>query len=224
MGMNIIKLQLNKSELVNTIQLNLYKAKDSQLIGLSQIRLLGYPMFENMLSAKPDMMLTPVEDLVSRSNMGWLRLLYMCLTSVPALESFVCERITDTTMLLCTRLLSSPAMIIYDKIIEQILVKFSKHNKKRSLEITKCLLRCEYGFGQGLYSIPHGILMETLVNILYHISETGRPQFALNDEDVVIEKSRIDIILGKREIFSHVYTHLLIFEINSVKALKQGAA
>lgn len=193
MGMSTIKLQLNKSELVNTVQLNLYKSKDSQLIGLSQIRLLGYPMFENMLSAKPDMMLTPVEDLVSRSNMGWLRLLYMCLTSVPSLEAYVCEKISESTMLLCTRLLSSPAMIIYDKIIETILIKFSRHNKKRSLEITKCLLKCEYGFNTGLYSVPHGILMETLVNILYQISE--KPSGTPGPEDVEIEKSRIGLIL-----------------------------
>ena len=37
-GMSTIKLQLNKSELVNTVQVNLYKAKDSQMIGLSQVR------------------------------------------------------------------------------------------------------------------------------------------------------------------------------------------
>ena len=85
-GMLSIKLQLNKSELVNTIQINLYKSKDSQALGLSQIRFLGYPIFENMLSAKPDMMLTPVEYLVSRSNMGWLRLLYLCLTSTQDIQ------------------------------------------------------------------------------------------------------------------------------------------
>ena len=167
MGMPSIKLQLNKSELVNTVQINFFKSKDSHMIGLSQIRLLGYPMFENMLSAKPDMMLTPVEDLVSRSNMGWLRLLYTCLTAVPSLENYVAEKIQENTMILCTRLLSSPAMIIYDKIIETILIKLSKYDCKRSLEITKCLLRAELGFKSGLYSIPHGILMETLVNILY---------------------------------------------------------
>jgi hypothetical protein len=93
MGMSAIKLQLNKSELVNTVQINLFKSKDSHMIGLSQIRLLGYPMFENMLSAKPDMM----------------------------------------------RLLSSPAMIIYDKIIETILIY-----AKRSLEIPSVC--CEPNF------------------------------------------------------------------------------
>ena len=191
MGMSAIKLQLNKSELVNTVQINLYKSKDSQMIGLSQIRLLGYPMFENMLSAKPDMMLTPVEDLVSRSNMGWLRLLYISLTSIPNLESYVCEKINDNTMLLCTRLLSSPAMIIYDKIIETILIKLSKHNTKRSLEITKYLLRVENGFKSGLFSVPHGILMETLINILYQISENST-----TDDDGLIEKERIDLILN----------------------------
>lgn len=170
-GMTSIKLQLNKSEMVSTIQINLYRSKDSQAVGLSQIRLLGYPIFENMLSAKPDMMLTPVEDLVSRSNMGWLRLLYMCLTSVPSIEQLVCESIQDKTMLLCTKLLASPAIVIYDKIIETILIKLSKYNPERNLEITRCLLRLENGLDSGgLYSVPHGVLIETLVNILFQIT------------------------------------------------------
>ena len=37
-GMSTIKLQLNKSELVNSVQINLYKSKDSQMIGLSQVK------------------------------------------------------------------------------------------------------------------------------------------------------------------------------------------
>lgn len=195
-GMLSIKLQLNKSELVNTIQINLYRSKDSQAVGLSQIRLLGYPIFENMLSAKPDMMLTPVEDLVSRSNMGWLRLLYMCLTSCPTIEKFVCQSIQEKTMLLCTRLLSSPAIIIYDKIIETILIKLSKYNPKRNLEITKCLLRLENGLeSAGLYSVPHGILIETLVNILFQINKiTYDTDEFTNATD--LEKSRADLILS----------------------------
>jgi baculoviral IAP repeat-containing protein 6 (apollon) len=203
MGMSAIKLQLNKSELVNTVQINLFKSKDSHMIGLSQIRLLGYPMFENMLSAKPDMMLTPVEDLVSRSNMGWLRLLYTCMTCAPSLERYVTERVNEATMILCTRLLSSPAMIIYDKIIETILIKLSKHDAKRSLEITKCLLRAELGGSKsGLYSVPHGILMETLVNILFQISETQVSSSSSDPTEETctsnveqIERERINIIL-----------------------------
>jgi len=190
-GMLSIKLQLNKSELVNTIQINLYKSKDSQMIGLSQIRILGYPIFENMLSAKPDMMLTPVEDLVSRSNMGWLRLLYMCLTSVSSLEQFVCQNIQDSTIHLCIRLLSSPAMIIYDKIVETILLKLSKHNAKRGLEIIKALLHAENGLESGIYSVPHGVLIETLINILFEISEI---KYDLDNFEIV-EKSRIDLII-----------------------------
>ncbi len=201
-GMLSIKLQLNKSELVNTIQINLYKSKDSQMIGLSQIRILGYPIFENMLSAKPDMMLTPVEDLVSRSNMGWLRLLYMCLTSVSSLEQFVCENIQDNTIHLCIRLLSSPAMIIYDKIVETILLKLSKHNPKRGLEITKALLHAENGLESGIYSVPHGVLIETLINILFEISEI---KYDLDEKaNFEIEKSRIDLVIGwLRECFEN---------------------
>ena len=211
MGMSSIKLQLNKSELVNTVQINFYKSKDSHMIGLSQIRLLGYPMFENMLSAKPDMMLTPVEDLVSRSNMGWLRLLYTCLTAVPSLENFVSDRIQDATMLLCTRLLSSPAMIIYDKIIETILIKLSKYNSQRSLEITKHLLRAEIGYNSGLYSIPHGILMETLVNILYQISENSF-------KDAQVEAERIDsIVLWLSECFGQRCQSWVIIQIFSLQ-------
>jgi hypothetical protein len=144
-------------------------------------------MFENMLSAKPDMMLTPVEDLVSRSNMGWFRLLYMVLTLVPSLESVVCEKIHDDTMLLCTRLLVSPAMIIYDKIIETILIKLSRYNRSRSLDITKSLLRAENGFNSGLYSTPHGILMETLVNILYQISESDNEETQVTRTDFILK-------------------------------------
>ena len=185
MGMSCIKLQLNKSELVNSVQLNLYKSKDSQMIGLSQIKLLGYPMFENMHSAKPDMMLTPVEDLVSRSNMGWLRLLYMCIESAPQVESLVCEKIQDSTMVLCTKLLCSPAMIIYDRITETILLKLSKYNNSRSLEITKWLLRAESGSHSGLYNLPHGFLMETLVNILYQISENLDSELELKYSEII---------------------------------------
>jgi ubiquitin-protein ligase len=171
MGMSSIKLQLNKSELVTSVQINLYKAKDSMVVGLSQIKLLGYPMFENMLSAKPDMMLTPVEDLVSRSNMGWLRLLHMCLNNNNENDSSIIDKIDDNTILLCTRLLASPAMIIYDKLIESILIRISRKNKEKSLQIVRYLLRAENSCNQGLYSIPHGILMETLVNILYQICD-----------------------------------------------------
>jgi hypothetical protein len=165
-----IKLQLNKSELVNAVKISFYKAADVQSVGLVQIKLLGYPMFENMLSAKPDMMLTPIEDLVSRSNMGWLRMLYMCMNTTSDLEAYVCSKLTEQTIRLCTSLLASPAMIIYDKIIEQILIKLSRHDPQRSFSITKYLLYSESGFNTGLYSIPHGILMETIVHILYQIN------------------------------------------------------
>jgi hypothetical protein len=179
MGLAAIRLQLTKSELVAAVQINLYKAKDSLVVGLSHIRLLGYPMFENMLSAKPDMMLTPVEDLVARSNMGWLRLLHMCLPPAPAttIESStttsddIVTRISDSTVLLCTRLLASPAMIIYDKVIEQILVRLARHSRAKALTIVASLLRTEHGSGQGVFGVPHGVLMETLVNILYQICD-----------------------------------------------------
>jgi hypothetical protein len=170
-GLSTIKLQLSKSELVSVVQINLYKSKESHIIGLSQIKLLGYPMFENMLSAKLDMMLIPIEDLVSRSNMGWLRLLYMSMTLVKSLDVYVCEKLTDSTINLCTNLLVSPAMMIYDKILETILIKISKFDLRRNLEITKCLLNVEYGFNNGLYSVPHGMLMETIVNIFYQIND-----------------------------------------------------
>ena len=155
------------------------------------MRLLGYPMFENMLSAKPDMMLTPVEDLVSRSNIGWLRLLHLCLSSAPNLEHLVCGKVDEATMLLCTRLLSSPAMVIYDKILEVVLVKLSKHDLNRSLEVTRCLLQAENGLQSELYSVPHGVLMETLVNILYQINEVKET----NEEEQKIEQRRVNLII-----------------------------
>ena len=82
-------------------------------------------------------------------------------------------------MLLCTKLLASPAIVIYDKIIETILTKLSKHDPERSLEITRCLLRLETGPDSGgLFSLPHGLLTETVVNILFQIARTKYPQTA----------------------------------------------
>ena len=218
MGLPAIRLQLTKSELVSAVRINLYKAKDSLAIGLSQVRLLGYPMFENMLSAKPDMMLTPVEDLVARSNMGWLRLLHMCL---PAEEAWrqcgedeattsVISRISKDTILLCTRLLASPAMIIYDKLIEQILVRIARHSRGKALTIVGYLLRAEHGSGQGMFSVSHGVLMETLVSILYQIcDELGR-----GEEAAVANKELVVSVLSwlREECFArrHVPSHMLL--------------
>ncbi len=209
MGLSSIRLQLTKSELVSAVQINLYKAKDSLVVGLSQIRLLGYPMFENMLSAKPDMMLTPVEDLVARSNMGWLRLLHMCLpsgsssTSATSAESISTETdvvalVSDSTILLCTRLLASPAMIIYDKVIEQILVRLARHSQAKAFAIVGYLLRAEHGAGQGMFSVPNGVLMETLVNILYQICD-GLLMPTLNQSDINQQELSVLILNWLRE-------------------------
>jgi len=128
--------------------------------------------------------------------MGWLRLLYMCLTSVPSIERLVCENIEEKTMLLCTRLLSSPAIIIYDKIIETILVKLSKYRAERNLEVTRCLLRLENGLESGgLYSVPHGILIETLVNILFQISSIKYEGETTGSSGFDLEMSRAELIL-----------------------------
>lgn len=211
MGLANIRFQLTKSELVQSLQINLYKAKDSMVVGLSQIRVLGYPMFENMLSAKPDMMLTPVEDLVARSNMGWLRLLHMCLQSSEADLSII-DRISDSTILLCVRLLASPAMIIYDKLIEQLLIKMSKHSKQKALFIVGNLLRSEHGANtpsQGMFSVPHGALMETLTNILYQIcDELMSSSVETNNEliELLIDWLRDECFVRKR-VPSHMLIH-----------------
>ncbi len=97
-------------------------------------------------------------------------------------------------MLLCTRLLSSPAIIIYDKIIETILVKLSKYRAERNLQVTRCLLRLESGLeAGGLFSVPHGVLVETLVNILFQISgvkcegESGGLQLEMRRAELILE-------------------------------------
>ena len=85
-------------------------------------------------------------------------------------------------------------MIIYDKIVETILLKLSKYNPKRGLEITKALLHAENGLESGIYSVPHGVLIETLINILYEISEI---KYDIDVESISeIEKQRIDLILN----------------------------
>ena len=62
-----IKLQLQKPEVVTTVTIRLHKARDSMTIGLSQILLMGYSAFGDVVSKTSNLFL-PTEDFVSKSR------------------------------------------------------------------------------------------------------------------------------------------------------------
>ncbi|KAK9728572.1 Inhibitor of Apoptosis domain [Popillia japonica] len=77
-GMTFIRLHLPVPEVVNCIQLRLYKPRDANNIGLSQIRLLGTSAFGG--NVKQQILDLSEDESHCKYSLGWLRLLHHCFT------------------------------------------------------------------------------------------------------------------------------------------------
>lgn len=76
--MTFIRLHLPIPEVVNCVRLRLYKPRDANNIGLSQIRLLGTSAFGgNIKSQTADL---SEDESNCKYSLGWLRLLHHCFT------------------------------------------------------------------------------------------------------------------------------------------------
>ncbi|XP_053374356.1 baculoviral IAP repeat-containing protein 6-like [Mercenaria mercenaria] len=112
-----IKLQLQRSEVVTSVTIRLHRAHDSMTIGLSQILLMGYSAFGEVVY-KTNNLFLPTEDFVSRSSVGWIRLLHHCLVSQKEMEKMVAEAAAPTRGLLntCTaQLVSLHSILTYHR-------------------------------------------------------------------------------------------------------------
>ncbi|KAL4237916.1 Baculoviral IAP repeat-containing protein 6 [Mactra antiquata] len=170
-----IKLQLQKSEVVTSVTIRLHRARDSMTIGLSQILLMGYSAFGDS-GYKSSNIFLPTEDFVSRTSIGWVRLLHHCLTSQTDLESLVAEAAAPTRGLLntCTALLVSPAAVVYSPIIESVLKKLGLHSGDLGLALIDNILRSNSGVSDSGMSSQYlgkmgGIANESTVEILYQL-------------------------------------------------------
>ncbi|XP_017776572.1 PREDICTED: baculoviral IAP repeat-containing protein 6 isoform X2 [Nicrophorus vespilloides] len=143
-GMAFIRLHLPTPEVVNCVQIRLYKPRDASNIGLSQIRLLGTSAFGG--NARQQVMDLSEDESHCRYSLGWLRLLHHCctLSAESELEHEIVSQAAEIQDLLstCCGLLLVPTHIpaLYLGNLEKVLCDLSLFNRDNGLQTIMTLL------------------------------------------------------------------------------------
>ncbi|GFS25394.1 baculoviral IAP repeat-containing protein 6, partial [Elysia marginata] len=172
-SLTLIRLQLQKPQVVTSVTLLLHRPLDSTTIGLQRISLWGQTAFaevaENTLSN---------EDGFCRSSLGWMRILHHCLlNSSDELQSAVAQTAASTPNLLstCTSLLLHPAIGVHAPKIETILVRLGLSHGEISLALLDNILRqpaspnTPYASVMSYLGKIHGIASPHTVEIIYKL-------------------------------------------------------
>ncbi|XP_063908314.1 baculoviral IAP repeat-containing protein 6 isoform X4 [Zophobas morio] len=143
-GMVFIRLHLPVPEVVNCVLIRLYRPRDANNIGLSQIRLLGNLAFGGNTNQN---LSDPVEDESHcRHSLGWLRLLHHCFT-LPieqdlSKQVIACASAVPRLLSACCELLLVPSHVlpIYLPCLEKVLRELSLHSLENGNTAIKILL------------------------------------------------------------------------------------
>ncbi|KAM4590981.1 dual E2 ubiquitin-conjugating enzyme/E3 ubiquitin-protein ligase BIRC6 [Odontesthes bonariensis] len=181
-GLTYIKIQLVKAEVASAVCLRLHRPRDASTLGLSQIKLLGLTAFGNTSSATVNNPFLPSEDQVSKTSIGWLRLLHHCLTHVSDLEAMMASAAAPTANLLqtCAALLMSPYCGMHSPNIEAVLVKIGLQSTRIGLKLIDILLRNCAASGNDpaslnsplLFGRLNGLSSDSTIDILYQLGTT----------------------------------------------------
>ncbi|XP_077439054.1 dual E2 ubiquitin-conjugating enzyme/E3 ubiquitin-protein ligase BIRC6 isoform X1 [Vanacampus margaritifer] len=181
-GLTYIKIQLVKAEVASAVCLRLHRPRDANTLGLSQIKLLGLTAFGNTSSATVNNPFLPSEDQVSKTSIGWLRLLHHCLTHVSDLEAMMASAAAPTANLLqtCAALLMSPYCGMHSPNIEAVLVKIGLQSTRIGLKLIDILLRNCAASGTDpanlnsplLFGRLNGLSSDSTIDILYQLGTT----------------------------------------------------
>ncbi|KAM9726353.1 LOW QUALITY PROTEIN: dual E2 ubiquitin-conjugating enzyme/E3 ubiquitin-protein ligase BIRC6 [Menidia menidia] len=184
-GLTYIKIQLVKAEVASAVCLRLHRPRDASTLGLSQIKLLGLTAFGNTSSATVNNPFLPSEDQVSKTSIGWLRLLHHCLTHVGDLEAMMASAAAPTANLLqtCAALLMSPYCGMHSPNIEAVLVKIGLQSTRIGLKLIDILLRNCAASGTDpanlnsplLFGRLNGLSSDSTIDILYQLGTTQDP-------------------------------------------------
>ncbi|KAG1667328.1 Baculoviral IAP repeat-containing protein 6 [Nymphon striatum] len=140
-GLTFIRISLSKPEIVTAVRLRFHKPIDSSNMGLSQILLIGTTTFSESLR-KNSKDSPPSEGVVSRSSLGWLRLLHHCMTCHPQNEDFISAASSVQGLIeSCCALLQTPALFVYLSHIEKVLLMIGKYDDEMGLAIINILLK-----------------------------------------------------------------------------------
>ncbi|KAK4884383.1 hypothetical protein RN001_000654 [Aquatica leii] len=181
-GMTFIRLHLPVPEVVNCIQLRLYKPRDANNIGLSQIRLLGTSAFGGGI--KQQILDLSEDESHCKYSLGWLRLLYHCFT-LPGdteLKTQIIENAAQVPdlLLVCCGLLLVPSHIpgLYLPNLEKVLCELSLHNRQNGLRVIEMLLESRpsisepFDYSVGVSKSPlflHSAGVQSACELLYQI-------------------------------------------------------
>ncbi|XP_054832768.1 baculoviral IAP repeat-containing protein 6 isoform X2 [Eublepharis macularius] len=181
-GLTYIKIQLVKAEVASSVCLRLHRPRDASTLGLSQIKLLGLTAFGNTSSATVNNPFLPSEDQVSKTSIGWLRLLHHCLTHISDLEGMMASAAAPTANLLqtCAALLMSPYCGMHSPNIEAVLVKIGLQSTRIGLKLIDILLRNCSASGSDptdlnsplLFGRLNGLSSDSTIDILYQLGTT----------------------------------------------------
>ncbi|XP_019627384.1 PREDICTED: LOW QUALITY PROTEIN: baculoviral IAP repeat-containing protein 6-like [Branchiostoma belcheri] len=182
-GLTFIKLVLQKTEIATAICLRLRRPRDSSSIGLSQILLFGLTAFGNTATTLVNNPFVPTEDAVSKSSVGWLRLLHHTLTHIQEMEGLIATAAAPTPSLMttCVALLLSPHAGVYACNIEAVLLKIGLHSTEMGLALIDILLRnnsclqTEHESPPSLLGRQNGISSDSTVDIVYQLGMTQDP-------------------------------------------------
>lgn len=145
--MTFIRLHLPVPEVVNCIQLRLYKPRDTNHIGLSQIRVLGTSAFGGNI--KTQALDLNEDESHCKYSLGWLRLLHHCITlgnEYNLTRSIVSSAANVPNLLrTCCGLLLVPSHIptLYLPNLEKVLRELTLFNRTNGLTAIKILLQCK---------------------------------------------------------------------------------
>ncbi|PSN56888.1 hypothetical protein C0J52_00682 [Blattella germanica] len=157
-GLTFVRLSLPQPEIVTSVLVRLYKPRDSANIGLSQIRLLGSTTFGETIFRTVNMDV-PDEEQLTKSSLGWLRLLHHCL-SLPSQDSELASAVVTSTASVpglleaCCGLLliPAPSPSLFTPNLERVLLKLGLHSRELGLKQINTLLRNgAAAFLQGLF-------------------------------------------------------------------------
>lgn len=140
--MSFIRLHLPAPEVVNCVQIRLYKPREASNIGLSQIRLLGTSAFGG--NNKQQILDLAEDESHCRFSLGWLRLFYHCCTENSEAQSDIIAKAAAIPNLLstCCGLLLVPTHIpsLYLGNLGKIVCELCLHSRENAAQTIRMLL------------------------------------------------------------------------------------
>ncbi|XP_072169396.1 dual E2 ubiquitin-conjugating enzyme/E3 ubiquitin-protein ligase BIRC6-like [Diadema setosum] len=195
-GLTSIKLRMPNPSVTSSVCLQLRRPRESSLMALTRIRLLGTTVFgasstsgsggvgggvshplSGFLGASGHQM---AEDEAVRGSTRWLRLLHHCLagTFLSSTVSSIAQTAAQTPGLLttCMALLASPHCRPYRRDIESLLLQLSRSRTEVGLALMDMFLRNNYTFSHGeqdsgmfLLGRPSCLASDSSVDIIYQL-------------------------------------------------------